>query len=925
MEARSSADGLGPLAGAADVCLVFDLGGSIVAANDSAARVLGYTAEDLLGRRAWDVCSCLTENGFDWAVEALRAEGPQSLFGHLRRRDGTLHSTDTHLWLARMGSETRVFALARDLRGHQGVVEERERLAHLVEASSELVAQFDEAGRLTYVNPAGLALLGIERVEDASGLTLAELFALDQRTLIEETVLPRAQRERWEGPLLLRSWQDDRRTPCWAQVFAVRHSRSRKPEGLALVARDETERVAAEARRGRLLRLTEVSRHVATSLLVSDDLNEAIFQILSGVTVTLGATRSFLNRFRDRRWVLRTHRWSLQEGACHRVAAPAEPEESQRWATVVLERKEALRITDAAALHPPQGRGLLEPGERALLALPVFIQGELTGVFGFVCDQPRDWEDDEVAGLQITVDSFARGVERQIAEREKREALRELERAVERERVASRYKSEFLASMSHELRTPMNAIRGYAELLGRPNPERDLQGQWIQNLHRSTEYLLGLVHDVLDLSKIEAGHMVLERESTALADVLTSVHDLLAAGAREKCLEFRFEIDGEVPERFSSDPVRLKQILVNLTANAIKFTSEGSIVVSARRHDATLEVAVRDTGIGIPADALDRLFQPFAQLHARSEGTGLGLQISRSLARLLGGDIRVTSEVGRGSTFVLEVPLENPSGSLRQLPLRALASRPTARALPAALRDKRLLVVDDSHENREVLRFLLQDAGAACETAVDGRAGIERALSAQRAGTPYDAILMDMNMPVLDGFEATRRLRRAGIASPVIALTALALAGDEERCREAGCVAYVAKPIVPSTFFDVLARHVGGDTAASTAPVAAEGAREDGHALSLAQHPRFRGLVERYLASFPELVRRLRKLERAGEVEEMRTLVHRLRGTAASYGFPGVSQAAGCCEDAIRAGEGREEIARKLEDLLGRLDVAVAG
>src|SRR6185436_15820044 len=207
---------------------------------------------------------------------------------------------------------------------------------------------------------------------------------------------------------------------------------------------------------------------------------------------------------------------------------------------------------------------------------------------------------------------------------------------------------------------------------------------------------------------------------------------------------------------------------------------------------------------------------------------------------------------------------------------------------PPALRKKRILVVDDSSENLEVLRFLLQEAGATCECAMNGQSGVERAVAADKANTPFDAILMDMNMPILDGFEATRALRKAGVTSPVIALTAMALAGDEERCRAAGCTDYVGKPIVPSVFFDTLAKYVRG--AASVPQAAApRGPREGekgGELFSLTQHPRFRGLVERYVASFPELVARLRALERGGDLEELRTLVHRLRGTAASYGFP---------------------------------------
>jgi CheY-like chemotaxis protein/nitrogen-specific signal transduction histidine kinase/HPt (histidine-containing phosphotransfer) domain-containing protein len=529
-------------------------------------------------------------------------------------------------------------------------------------------------------------------------------------------------------------------------------------------------------------------------------------------------------------------------------------------------------------------------------------------------------------------------VERQIAERARAQAQRELEAAVEREKLASRYKSEFLASMSHELRTPMTAIRGYAELLARPDAERALQDAWVRNLRRSTEYLLALVHDVLDLSKIEAGRLQLARERTDLAEALGALEDLFSGYAREKGLALEIAIDGELPQTLESDPVRLRQILVNLTGNALKFTHQGSVAVRARAFttgDARmLEIRVTDTGPGIPAEALGRLFQPFSQIHRSTGGTGLGLQIARSLARLLGGDVTVESREGAGSTFTLTLPAAGVSGSLRALPTRGAGKGDAQRPLPTPpeLAGKRILVVDDSPENREVLAYLLRAAGAQCEVERNGQSGVARALTATRVGAPFDAILMDMNMPVMDGFEAARKLVGEGVTTPVIALTALVMAGDEERCREAGCADYIAKPVMPALLLDTLARHLrlaapGAAQEGSTAPVESpeSGPARAGHVISLAQHPRFRGLVERYVASFPELVQELRARASAGQLDEVRTLAHRLRGTAASYGFAALAEAAGRCEDAIRAGAPPAEIARALEDVVGRLTLARAG
>lgn len=929
MDSPTPADDLGPLASAPDASLVLELDGRVRAASDGACRILGRGSASLRGRFLWELVTCLGERAYLNLLAAMRSEGPQTLLAHLCAADGSLLTCDARLWLDATHGTERVLFQARELRAREEVVAERDRLAQLVHESAELVLLCDRDLRVTYINPSGLALLGIERAEDALGLTPGELVMPEERSRLEDEALPHLLRDRWDGELLLRSWREPGAgTPCRVHAYALRDARTQRVTGHAFTARDIRARLENERRRQRLLELAELARRVATMLLGGQDLNAAIFELLDGAARAVGASRSYLTRLReDGRWVVRTHEWSPAEGPRHRPTSEAEPEEPYRWATVQLARGEVLRIDDAVPLAQPGTRGLLEEGERALLCLPVVLDGRLESLFGFVCDAPHAWAEEEVAALRLLVESFARGLERQKAERATVQARRELEEAVERERLASRYKSEFLASMSHELRTPMNAIRGYAELLARPHPERAVQEVWIQNLRRSTEYLLGLVHDVLDLSKIEAGHMRLEKTPTSLAEVLCSVEDLLAASAREKCLEFTVGLEGECPETFDCDPVRLKQILVNLAGNALKFTSQGSVRVRARTagdeaRGRTLAIEVSDTGIGIPPEALGKLFRPFSQVHQRSGGTGLGLQISRSLARLLDGDISVTSEVGRGTTFLLELPLEGAEGRLTTLPRRAVPVE-KARSLPAALRGRRLLVVDDSLENREVLRYLLQEAGAACETASNGRAGVDLAVAAEKAGQPFDAILMDMNMPVMDGFEATRALVRACVTSPVIALTALALSGDEERCRAAGCADYIGKPIVPSQFYETIARHVRAEANASTASAARPAPA--GELLSIASHPRFRGLVERYVASFPELVTRLRQLARSRQHDEIRTLVHRLRGTAATYGFPAVAQAAGRCEDAIRAGKGAEEIASLLEELLSRLTLAAAG
>jgi signal transduction histidine kinase/HPt (histidine-containing phosphotransfer) domain-containing protein len=680
--------------------------------------------------------------------------------------------------------------------------------------------------------------------------------------------------------------------------------------------------------RERVVALNDVSRRVATSLLEQDDLHRAIGIILEGVGKILAVGRSFLCRFReDRRWIFRTHEWDGAE-----VQRPQlKPESSQpyEWLTRKLVRGEVVRVGDVAGTGhgTAEGSALLRPDAKAILVLPVVIHGRLESFFGFVDPaRPRTWEEEEVSTLEIIVDSFARAVERRIAERERTMIARDLERSVARERQANRYKSEFLASMSHELRTPMNAIVGYAELLGRPNVDRRKQENWLAAIRRSTEHLLSLVNDVLDLSKIEAGQMTVQPGPCRLADLVGEVEGLLRGNAEEKLLDFEVVYERPVPEIIETDRVRFKQILINLVGNAIKFTERGSITIRVDLRerpgsdgDKELLITVEDTGVGIAADQLERLFRPFYQAHSELDhgvrGTGLGLDISRHLARLLGGEISVESELGKGSRFTLHLALGSEESQCLSLPDAAPIEPHGKIALEERfLQGRRVLIVDDNADNREVLRFLLTETGCVCESAENGALGVKAATEAHVRGAPYDVILMDMNMPVMDGYAATAELRKRGNPSPVVALTALATKDDEERCREAGCIDYITKPVVPSTFFKTIVRHVRPiEAVPELDPV------EETRGFSLVGNPRFAPLIRRYIESFPEQVAILREAHAEGRVDDVRTRVHRLRGTATNYGFPEVSRAAGECEDAIRGGRPSAQVDILLERLIDLL------
>ncbi|MCC7292566.1 MAG: response regulator [Phycisphaerales bacterium] len=370
--------------------------------------------------------------------------------------------------------------------------------------------------------------------------------------------------------------------------------------------------------------------------------------------------------------------------------------------------------------------------------------------------------------------------------------------------AANRAKSAFLANMSHEIRTPMTAILGYADLLLEPAQTPKDRLDAVQTIRRNGEHLLSIINDILDLSKIEAGRMVIEQIDVDPLTVIEEVFSLMQVRAKGKGLSLVNDLVFPQPVRIRSDPTRLRQILVNLVGNAIKFTESGAVTVRTSfvaSPQPRMRFSVKDTGIGIDPSALANLFQPFTQADAsttrRFGGTGLGLTISKRLATMLGGDIDVESTPGEGSTFSVWVACEGAGeDEVRFEPPLAEATGASARSSAEHIRlSANVLLAEDGPDNQRLISYHLRKSGATVTIAENGRIAVERALTALREGRPFDVILMDMQMPEMDGYTAASLLRAEGFRGPIIALTAHAMAGDRDKCIHAGCSDYLTKPI----------------------------------------------------------------------------------------------------------------------------------